>query len=258
MPNPAQVRWDADLQRWAAPPVPEHPPDESAQAALPTVVVLVLVVLLLAVAVGVHTDTSETDTEESAGAYGDEGYGDEEPYREDSTDEGPAEDEGDHGLFPDDPPEDEAPEPDGYSFREDSAGFGLYVPRGWERQDDGPPQGVFYTGDGRRNLIQVMDFAGGHDSPQQAMDALVAGVEDNPGYSDYGQRELDGGAVELNYVYDHAEYGPRDVYVRTFLGQDREVHAVLAAGPEEDWALTEERYETAADSFCLSDHPCRR
>ncbi|CAL9386927.1 hypothetical protein SUDANB121_01185 [Nocardiopsis dassonvillei] len=229
MPDRTKVRWDADLQRWAAPPRPGPPPEGPGRAVLPTVVLTVLAVLLLAAAIGVHTDASGTDAADSTDTHegGDAEYDDGEPYEED-----PIDDEEDRGLFPGEPDE-ETPEevtaPAGYELSEDPAGFSLYVPEDWGRQDDGPPQGVFYTGDGRRNLLQIMDFAGDHDSPQEAMDALVAGVSGNAGYSDHGRWELDGGAVELNYVYDHAGFGPRDVYVRAFLGQDGEVYAVLAA-----------------------------
>lgn len=258
MPDRAEVRWDADLQRWTAPPRTGPPREGEGRAVLPTVVLAVLAVLLLAAAIGVHTDTSgadaadSTDTREGGSAEYDEW----ETYEEDPTD-----DEEDLGLFPGGPDEEtheDVAAPAGYELREDPAGFSLYVPENWERQNDGPPQGVFYTGDGRRSLLQIMDFAGEHDSPREAMDALVAGVSGNAGYLDHGQEELDGGAVELNYVYDHSGFGPRDVYVRTFPGGDGGVYAVLAAGPEDDWELTEERYETAADSFCLSGHPCPR
>lgn len=269
MPDSTDVRWDADQQCWAG-GTPHGTAEDGAPGRLnvPTVVLVSLVVLIVVVAVGVHVDTSAEDDSSATDTTGaTEPFG-EEPSGEPSDDGcadgwggdhcGDGEDQGFFGFGGKEEEEEEDRAPDGYELRTDSNGFELHVPEGWRRVDEGPPEGVFYLRDDRSHLVQIIEFGGAHDSPQEAMDSLESGVRSSTGYSDYGQNHPNGdaSAVELNYVYDHGGLGSRDVYVRTFLGGDGEVYAVLAAGPQEDWMLTRERYETAADSFCVTGHDC--
>ncbi|WP_017586960.1 hypothetical protein [Nocardiopsis ganjiahuensis] len=266
MPDSTVVHWDADQQRWTGDSPPARPSGRGpGQPNVPAVALAVLLLLLVVVAIGVHTDTSANEGGSSASSEG-------EPSEDECADSWGGDlcdDEEDQSFFPDFGPgqtEEEAgeeepeedPAPDGFELRSDPNGFELHVPEGWRREDEGPPQGVFYSPDGRYRLIQVMEFAGEHSSPQAAMDSLQAGVRDNADYSDLGQTRLGGGtqAVELNYAYEHGEHGLRDVHVRTFLGGDGEVYAVLAAGPVEEWDLTRQRHEAAADSFCVTVRDC--
>jgi len=277
MPDSTGARWDADQQRWAegARPGPAGlgtPP----QPNIPALVLVSLVVLLVVVAVGIRVGASAENGSPTADGAGSTDPSDEAPSGEptgggcesgsvgghcdaEEDQEGFGNREAaEEDLEGETPEEEEAPAPDGYELRTDSNGFELHVPEGWQREDEGPPEGVFYLQDGRRDLIQIAGFEGAHDSPQEAMDALESGVRGNAGFFSYEQDYLGGEslAVELNYVYDHSELGTRDVYARTFLGGDGEVYAVLAAGSDDDWQLTQERYQTAADSFCVTGYDC--
>lgn len=263
MPDSLDIRWDADQQRWSggplATPVGGGGPE---QPNIPAATLAALLVLVVAVAIGVHAASPSSragvpeagaephSDDECASGSNAARCDEDEPSgsgwswdREDADEQEPAE-------------EDRVP--DGYELRRDSNGFELHVPEGWHRKDEGPPQGVFYRRDSKRHLIQIMELGGDHSSPQQAMDSLRSGLRDNPGYSDSGPTTLGGNSrgLELHYTYDHGEFGPREAYMRTFVGGDGEVYAVLAAAPSGDRALTRERYETAADSFCVTGHDC--
>lgn len=152
-----QMCWDADRQRWAivseAPDAPASTPMAPAPSnpahpvlGAPAALVMATTVLLGVDPLSVE-GSSDSDGTEAAQTY----EGPPEEPEEESTfvDEKPA----DHGTdFGSEEEEEEDPAPYGYTLRTDPAGFELYVPEGWDREEDA--SGIFYTLNDRRDLTR--------------------------------------------------------------------------------------------------------
>jgi len=259
------AHWDADQQGWVGGTPPESGGGGTPnQLNIPTLVLVPLVVLLLvvavAVAIGINMGTPTKDSspsenssssedsaspDDSAGAEGT-------PDEEEDADSPGSEDQWENQ-------EGETPASDEYEFSTDPDGFELYIPRGWQRELRGPGEGVFYVADDPSHFVQIIDFQNQYASPWGAMQALESELEANSGYDGFGGSwQLVEGApvMELNYAYDEDVSGRRNVHMRTFRGGDNGVYMVLAAGPANGRELTRERYEMAADSFCVTEYYC--
>ncbi|MCP3013063.1 photosystem II reaction center PsbP family protein [Nocardiopsis dassonvillei] len=247
-----------------------------------SVLVLVsLLAVLVVLAVGVYANAPDGNGSALAGGTGVTEPPETPPEEPDETPsqelpEAPGEDGctdglgGDHcedeGSPAEEDPTAEDPIPAGYELHEDTRGFAFYLPEGWRRDDEGLSEDVFYYQGDRSRLIRITDFGGVHGSPEEAMQALKSEHQGRPGYSvhENSRRYLGRESLNMeidyeyhiNYLYDHDELGPREVYARTFLGGDGKVYMVLAAGPQHDWGPTERLHARAADSFCVTGHDC--
>lgn len=252
--------WDADMQRWTARTGAPGEPDSVPMAPVPTgpahpiLGALASLILATTILLGIdplsaggfsddETETTRARTEARADSAG------ESDQQSGFVDEKPA----DHGTeFEEEEEEEEDPAPYGYTLRTDSAGFELHVPEGWYREEDA--SGVFYTPNERRDLIQVMTFDGGVDTPGEAMEQVESDVWDRAGYTEYDRfgSGSQAGVTEFAYGYDHGDHGHRHVFARTFVGEDGQVYGILAAGPAEDRDLTWDHAQEATRSFCVS------
>ncbi|NKZ00092.1 hypothetical protein HGB44_20820 [Nocardiopsis dassonvillei subsp. albirubida] len=237
-------------------------------------VLVSLLVVLVVLAAGVYANAPDTNAPDGNGSPLAGGTGATEPPEtppetpdEDGCADGLGGEHCDDEASPaEEDPAAEDPVPEGYELHEDARGFAFYLPEGWQRDDEGLSEDIFYYQGSRNRLIRITDFGGAHDSPEKAMQALEADHQDRPGYSVHersrrylGRESLNmeiDYAYHLNYLYEHPELGPRDVYARTFLGGDGKVYMVSAAGPQDDWGPTEKLYARAADSFCVADYDC--
>lgn len=249
--------WDADRQRWTThsgvPGEPDSVPmaPVPANPAYPILGALASLVLATTILLGIDPLSAEgfSDGDETETARTHEEAREESDEESMFVDEKPA----DHGTdFEFEEEEEEDPAPYGYTLRTDSAGFELHVPEGWYREEDA--SGVFYTPNDRRDLIQVMTFDDGVDTPGEAMEQVESDVWDRSGYAEYDRfgSGLRTGVTEFAYGYDHGDHGDRHVFARTFVGEDGEVHGILAAGPAEDRDLTWGHVQEATHSFCVS------
>ncbi|MFC7303774.1 hypothetical protein ACFQVC_06040 [Streptomyces monticola] len=243
-------RWDADRQEW----VPD-PGEDGRTGAAGTrrllLVILVAVVLCGGIGAGiwalVRDDGGPDDDRVLPGP--DVTYsstfdpGGETPTDDPAPTPGPT----DTGTDTDTGTGGEAPA--GYERVEDPAGFRIDVPEGWVRSEE--TDGVFYRSPDQRSLLQIFSLRGPETTPYESLTATEKQVSQNPGYRFYHLERLDWqDAAELQYAYDHAQFGPRRVIDVAFTAPDDVQYAVLVAGPQENWPLQAEQEQAAIDAFC--------
>ncbi|MEV7612313.1 hypothetical protein [Streptomyces sp. NPDC089799] len=118
---------------------------------------------------------------------------------------------------------------------QDSDGFTIAVPQGWNREKTG--SGVFYRAPDRTALLQVFRVSEADLSPLDAVRAASENLRSQPNTPDYTEISVgtvggSSGAAELVYEYDSAESrGRRHGIERVFHAADGSKWAVLAAGP---------------------------
>ncbi|SCK15637.1 hypothetical protein H181DRAFT_01055 [Streptomyces sp. WMMB 714] len=154
--------------------------------------------------------------------------------------------------------------PSGYELTEDSEGFTLAVPEGWQRRTESREDGsqtVFYEAMGGARQLQI--FGVEDSDPDESLELAEKNAEKNEGYDRKGFDHLDGGeagaAARLEYTYDSAEHGgTRHVIDHRFEAEDGELYALVAYGPEEDGDEDDEKemLETALAFFCPSGAQC--
>ncbi|MFC4492714.1 hypothetical protein ACFPA8_01000 [Streptomyces ovatisporus] len=154
--------------------------------------------------------------------------------------------------------------PSGYEVTEDSEGFTIAVPEGWERRTESREDGsetVFYEALGGARQLQI--FGVEDADPDASLELAEKNAEKNEGYDRKGLDHLDGGeagaAARLEYTYDSEEHGgTRHVIDHRFEAEDGELYAIVAYGPEEDGDEDDEKemLETALDFFCPSGAQC--
>ncbi|NLU72332.1 hypothetical protein HCC61_06495 [Streptomyces sp. HNM0575] len=159
-------------------------------------------------------------------------------------------------------PTDSGP-PEGYEIQEDSEGFSLAVPKGWDRRTeerDGP-QAVFYENSSGSKQLQI--FWVEDSDPYESLKLAEKNAEKNEHYERKSLDRLDGGdgsAARLEYTYDSDEHGgARRVVDHRFEAADGELYAVIAYAPDKDGASKEEkeRLDTALAFFCPTGVDCQ-
>ncbi|WP_406496760.1 serine/arginine repetitive matrix protein 2 [Streptomyces sp. NBC_00846] len=176
---------------------------------------------------------------------------------EDSEDGGlPASEEGTTGAatgeaVPDDSASAELPP--GYRLSDDTEGFAIAVPEGWERSQK--REGVFYTSSDGTRLVQIFRVT---EKNMTAEEAVRVASDDRRVHSEAYEEvrvgpvdgEGAGDAAELVYAYDSADAGGRrQVVERVFTASDERLYAVLVAGPADEWPDQEENLAVAVAHF---------
>ncbi|MFF5426018.1 MULTISPECIES: serine/arginine repetitive matrix protein 2 [unclassified Streptomyces] len=144
--------------------------------------------------------------------------------------------------------------PAGYRTVDDTVGFTIAVPEGWDRTES--DQGVFYNAPDGRSLLQVFVIREPGLTPYEALSGVSAdGRANKPGYEEIGLRGVGGepdapaDAAELVYAYDREDGTRRKVVDRAFTAPDGTHYAVLAAGPDTDWPRQREHLRVALEFF---------
>ncbi|MFM9371750.1 hypothetical protein [Streptomyces sp. Da 82-17] len=142
--------------------------------------------------------------------------------------------------------------PAGYERVDDPAGFRIDVPEGWQRSEQS--DGIFYKSSDGASLLQIFVLEGPETTPYESLTATERQVSQNPGYQRIALDRLEGDAAQLDYAYDHDEFGRRRVIDVAFTGADGVQYAILVAGPESDWPVQHEHETAALKAFCPADH----
>jgi hypothetical protein len=142
--------------------------------------------------------------------------------------------------------------PAGFALHEDTAGFSIAVPVGWDREEK--KNGVFYSSPDGRRLLQIYTVTEGNATPYEALSETsrnLRGANDN--YQEISLEELaqdsGGSAAELVYAYDRPDGTRRQVVDRAFEATNGRQYAVLVAGPEREWPRQREILEVALEHF---------
>ncbi|MEU0385937.1 serine/threonine-protein kinase [Streptomyces chartreusis] len=144
--------------------------------------------------------------------------------------------------------------PDGWTRRDDPAGFSLYLPKGWKRQTFGP-QGelkqIDYTPDGGRHFVRIAvdtspDFADPYahqlDLEQQLkrlVDYKRVKLERNV------YRDRDGALWEYTWTAQAKDTkfpGPRRAIEETYVARDGTEYALYMSSPARDWAKARKQF----------------
>ncbi|GAA3898839.1 hypothetical protein GCM10022244_06300 [Streptomyces gulbargensis] len=144
--------------------------------------------------------------------------------------------------------------PAGYRTVDDTGGFTIAVPEGWDRTESG--QGVFYNAPDGQSLLQVFVVREPGLTPYEALSGVSAdGRANKPGYEETGPLRVGGepgapaDAAELVYAYDRPDGTRRKVVDRAFTAPDGTHYAVLVAGPDTDWPRQREHLRVALRFF---------
>jgi hypothetical protein len=160
---------------------------------------------------------------------------------------------------------DSAAPPEGYEVTEDSEGYTVAVPEGWERRTESRDDGsetVFYETPGGARQLQI--FWVEDADPESSLELAEKNAEKNEGYDRKGLDHFDSGesgsAARLEYTYESDEYGgTRHVVDHRFEAQDGQLYAIVGYGPaddSEDGDAEKELVDTALAFFCPSGGQC--
>ncbi|CAL9543905.1 Serine_threonine-protein kinase PknD [Streptomyces sp. enrichment culture] len=151
--------------------------------------------------------------------------------------------------------------PDGWTRRDDPAGFSLYLPAGWKRKPFGP-QGelrqIDYTPDGGRHFVRIAvdtspDFA---DPYAHQLDL----EEQLKGLADYRRvalernvyRDREGALWEYTWTArakDTPFPGPRRAIEETYVARDGTEYALYMSAPAADWATARKQFTTVLQGW---------
>ncbi|MGW5426293.1 hypothetical protein ACWET9_03570 [Streptomyces sp. NPDC004059] len=142
--------------------------------------------------------------------------------------------------------------PPGYVLQEDTAGFTIAVPDGWQREEKS--NGVFYNSPDGRSLLQVFAITEPDITPRAALTETSRNLaKNNKNYKQLSLQDVSqdsgGPAAELVYAYDRPDGTRRQVVDHAFATDTGEQYAVLVAGPESDWPRQNDILETALAHF---------
>jgi tRNA A-37 threonylcarbamoyl transferase component Bud32 len=144
--------------------------------------------------------------------------------------------------------------PDGWTRRDDPAGFSLYLPKGWQRKPFGP-QGelrqIDYTPDGGRQFVRIAvdtspDFADPY-AHQLDLEQQLQGL------ADYRRvtlernvyRDREGALWEYTWTArakDTPFPGPRRAIEETYVARDGTEYALYMSAPAADWATARKQF----------------
>ncbi|MEU6912015.1 serine/threonine-protein kinase [Streptomyces olindensis] len=144
--------------------------------------------------------------------------------------------------------------PDGWTRRDDPAGFSLYLPKGWKRQPFGP-QGelkqIDYTPDGGRHFVRIaVDTSPDFGDPYAHQLDLEQQLKDLVHYkrltlkrSIYRDRE----SAVWEYTWtaqakDTKFPGPRRAIEETYIARDGTEYALYMSAPASDWAKARKQF----------------
>ncbi|NUP19903.1 MAG: hypothetical protein HOZ81_28245 [Streptomyces sp.] len=142
--------------------------------------------------------------------------------------------------------------PSGYTLQEDTAGFTIAVPEGWERQEKS--NGVFYNSPGGVSLVQIYTDTEGSLTPHESLSETSRTLKSaNKNYRQLSLQDAPNGpgeqAAELIYAYDRPDGTRRQVVDRAFVAENGTQYAVLVAGPEKIWPRQRETLQVALTYF---------
>ncbi|GGW90515.1 serine/threonine protein kinase [Streptomyces lomondensis] len=144
--------------------------------------------------------------------------------------------------------------PDGWTRRDDPAGFSLYLPKGWKRQLYGP-QGelkqIDYTPDGGRHFVRIAvdtspDFADPYAHQldlEQQLQRLVDYKRLTLKRNVY--RDRNGALWEYTWTAQAKDTkfpGPRRAIEETYVARDGTEYALYMSAPASDWATARKQF----------------
>ncbi|MFE0251155.1 hypothetical protein [Streptomyces sp. NPDC059010] len=143
--------------------------------------------------------------------------------------------------------------PSGYTLQEDTAGFTIAVPEGWERQEK-TNGSVFYNSPDGLSLVQIYTDTEGRLTPHESLRQTSRTLKSaNKNYRQLSLQDAPSGpgeqAAELIYVYDRPDGTRRQVVDRAFVAENGTQYAVLVAGPEKIWPRQRETLQVALTYF---------
>ncbi|MCX4764424.1 serine/threonine protein kinase [Streptomyces sp. NBC_01275] len=158
-------------------------------------------------------------------------------------------------------PAEEGSDSDSWSEIHDPFGFGLSLPKGWERkvyQDDGDLKQVDYSPDGGEHFVRIaLDKSPDFSDPYAHQVDLEQQID---GLVDYHQVTLkknvyrDRAGSEWEYTWtaqakDTAFPGPRRAIEETYDARDGSEYAVYMSSPAQDWATTAKQFKAVLQSW---------
>ncbi|MER6952820.1 serine/threonine-protein kinase [Streptomyces sp. NPDC000618] len=150
---------------------------------------------------------------------------------------------------------------DSWEQVDDPLGFGLSLPKGWERevfQDDGDLQQIDYTPDGGEHFIRIaLDKSPDFSDPyahqvdleqqvQRLVDYERVTLEKNV------YRDRDGAEWEYTWTAlakDTKFPGPRRAIEETYVARDGTEYAIYMSSPAADWATTAQQFKSVLQSW---------
>ncbi|WP_128428204.1 serine/arginine repetitive matrix protein 2 [Streptomyces cyaneus] len=141
--------------------------------------------------------------------------------------------------------------PSGYALQQDTAGFTVAVPEGWERQEES--NSVFYNSPDGRSLVQIYTAGADSPPPYESLRQTSRTLRANKNYRELSLQNVPDGpgeqAAELVYAYDRTDGTRRKVVDRAFVAENGTQYAVLVAGPEGSWPQQKEILQVALAYF---------
>ncbi|QDN60072.1 hypothetical protein FNV66_35650 [Streptomyces sp. S1D4-14] len=134
--------------------------------------------------------------------------------------------------------------------------FSLYVPRAFERHEDG--EYVVYTSKYKTQQIKVKATETGGRTPLGEVKSAEELASSNPGYERILERsdKASGAWAELQYYSEGTPGDLRHTAVRWVLGPDGKMYSVLVTSPERIWPDSDRIFKVAVDSLCVSGYTC--
>ncbi|MFD9316596.1 protein kinase [Streptomyces sp. NPDC060053] len=150
---------------------------------------------------------------------------------------------------------------DSWKEIDDPLGFGLSLPKGWERvvyQDDGDLKQIDYTPDGGEHFIRIaLDESPDFSDPyahqvdlEQQLKRLVAYNRVTLEKNVY--RDRDGSEWEYTWTAlakDTEFPGPRHAIEETYVARDGSEYAIYMSSPAEDWTETAKQFKSVLQSW---------
>ncbi|WP_217167079.1 serine/threonine-protein kinase [Streptomyces sp. AC512_CC834] len=146
--------------------------------------------------------------------------------------------------------------------RDDPLGFGLYLPKDWQRTDfdgdSGELRQIDYTPDGGKHVLRIsVDSAPDFNDPYAHQLDLEVQLQRLVDYqrvtlerADYRDRD------SARWVYtwtalakDTSFPGPRRAVSQTYMSRDGVEYALNMSGPASDWAATQRRFKAVLQSW---------
>ncbi|MGW0949341.1 serine/threonine-protein kinase [Streptomyces sp. NPDC002623] len=150
---------------------------------------------------------------------------------------------------------------DSWQKVDDPLGFGLSLPKGWERevfQDDGDLQQIDYTPDGGEHFIRIaLDKSPDFSDPYAHQIDLEQQVQrlvdyDRVTLEKNVYRDRDGSEWEYTWTAlakDTKFPGPRRAIEETYVARDGAEYAIYMSSPADDWATTAEQFKSVLQSW---------